>query len=305
MKHLYRKHPRTNKLIHIEKSKNHLVKINVPKKIKKTKTKKKIKKITNIYTLSEPEANKQRMSIEICALQFRYTKRCWWQLSSLSQQKYADIAPRITYKLNLHKNDPYAELNKKLIHTFENLVDLKIKYWNDDTFYYRGMSRNADILEASKEWVLFVDPDMVFSTDFFDKLQKSNLKRTNLNSVGRWSTDIPKAYEIVNSEKYTDHPISDAARRTSNLPLYFRRMAGAGNFQLINKPYLTDNNLTYCIPQANGLTFDIALNKPNRHTGSDKQLRRIIGINRLNVPPVYHLNHWRPTDPLFSATECY
>ena len=304
MKHIYRKHPRTNKLIHIEKPKNNLTKINVPKKIKKTKAKKKIKK-TNIYTISNPKIDKPRMSIEICALQFRYTKRCWWQLSSLVQQKYTDIIPKITYKLNLHKNDPYHELNKKLIRTFENLVDLKIKYWDNDTFYYRGMSRNADIIEASKEWVLFIDPDMVFSTDFFDKLQSSNAMPSKLNGTGRWSTNIPRAYEIVNSEKYTDHPILDAARRTSNLPIYYRRMAGAGNFQLINKPYLIDNDLTYCIPQSNGLTFDVALNKSNRHTGSDKQLRRTIGINRLKIPPVYHLNHWRPADPLFSATECY
>lgn len=223
------------------------------------------------------------------------------------QQAYTQQSPNITYKLNLHRQDPYHDLNLKLIKTFEPLINLKIKYWDDDSYWYRGISRIADLNESNSDWVLYVDPDMVFSTGFFDTLQSSNLDCTKVNGTGRLSTNIANAYKAIDAEQYTDSPVPDAVDKTSKIgPMGRRRMIGVGCFQLINRPYVLGRGLQYCQTRRNKTrTRDSALNQPNLRTSSDRYLRRIISTNKLVVPTVYHLNHWRSKDALNDVTACY
>lgn len=238
---------------------------------------------------------------EICVQQFSFTKRCWWQLSSLTQQI---DAPPFTVKINLHKDDPFKELNDKLIKTFDPLLDLQVKIWKDIDFNFRGNTRNADLIEAKQPWVLFTDADMIFSTNLMAKLSQTHLAIDKVNVTPRVTmTDFTEGYILVDREEYENTPIKDAAEKLKNVTsLRANRSNGAGYFQLVNQKFLQDNNLTYC-NEPNKV--DEPLTAPGQYrTRSDVILRNKLGKRVLRLPPFYHLNHYRKDDQRFDHKVC-
>lgn len=228
------------------------------------------------------------MNFEICVQQYAFTKRCWWQLSSLAQQK---LCSNVTYKLNLYKDDPFHKLNLQLIDTFRNLVNMKVKIWDDWHFMHRGETRNADLVEATSEWVIFMDADVAFHPSFFNVINNANLKTDKMNVIRRFSTTIEDGYKLIDSQTYDDKPIADAVGKLTGLPLKQSCNIGAGYFQLVNVDYIKSQKLEYSkwrdrsIKSRRGPSYK-----------SDRYLRSKIGTFRTSIAPLYHINHYRLKD---------
>ena len=234
-------------------------------------------------------------NFEICVQQYAFTKRCWWQLSSLAQQAHKS---NFVFKLNIHKDDPFHKLNKQLIHTFQDLINLKVKVWNYEQFFRRSATRNADLVEATKQWIIYADADMIFHPTFFDVINKVSLKPDKVNVIPRYNTEIADGVRLINSQSYVDRPIKSVAGRLMKVPLRQSSSVGAGYFQLVNVGFLRSEGLNYSMPS------DRALNSrrgPSYH--SDKYLRSVLGLNRIQIAPIYHINHYRLRDGR-SLKEC-
>lgn len=228
------------------------------------------------------------MSFEICVQQYSFTKRCWWQLSSLVQQK---LNSSITYRLNLYKDDPFHELNLKLIKTFQNRIDLKVKIWDNPDFLRRGNTRNSDLKEATRDWIIYTDADVVFHPSFFNVINNAKIKNDKMNVIPRFNTTIEDGYKLIESHNYDDKPIEDSAKKMTEVQLKKSCNIGAGYFQMINVDYVRSRKLVY------NESRDRALDSKRGPTyKADRHLRRIIGLHKTSIAPLYHINHYRLKD---------
>jgi hypothetical protein len=227
-------------------------------------------------------------SFEICIQQYSFTKRCWWQLSSLAQQINKT---NILYKLNIHKNDPFYKLNKHLISTFQSLVNLKVKIWDDERFFKRGDVRNLDLKEATKQWIIYADADVVFHPTFFSMINTISLKIDKMNVISRFNTSIDDGYSLVDSQRYEGQPIKKVVDRITKYPLRQSCSIGAGYFQLVNVNFIRSKGFNY------SERSDSALNsKRGPSYRSDRHLRSLMGLNKIEIAPLYHINHYRLKD---------
>lgn len=226
---------------------------------------------------------------EICVQQYAFTKRCWWQLSSLVQQKGS---PHITFKLNIHNKDPFHGLNTRLIKTFSKLIDLKVKVWDNDRFFKRGDVRNDDLKEAKQPWLIYADADMVFDKYFFNKLASIPKHDTKMTIATRHSSSVDDGNKIILSESYINAPIPKSAQKMSVIAAKKSRPVGAGYFQMVNTNYMRNTGLIYAI---DGCDRKLSHARgPSYH--SDKQLRAILGMHDAIIAPMYHINHFRFRD---------
>jgi hypothetical protein len=233
---------------------------------------------------------------EICVQQYSFTKRCWWQLSSLAEQT---LKTNFTLRLSIHNNDPFRELNNKLISTFSNLIDLKVKIWTNDTFFRRGDVRNTDLVESSRQWIIFADADVIFDKSFFEKLNNITLIQNKMSVIRRFNTSIDDGYKLINSETYNTY-IKRPITKIMKFPLQRSSSIGAGYFQLINADFVRNKGLKYSKD-----TIDRPLIERRGPTyRSDRQLRGILGLNRIDIAPIYHINHYRLKNKERIATGC-
>jgi len=142
--------------------------------------------------------------LEIALAQYAYAKRTWWCLSGLTQQV---DPPAYSVRLNLHVQDPFADLNRRLVRTFKSQLDLKVVEWSNDAFFRRGANRNADLANAADEWLLFLDPDSVLDPQFLRRLSAAPLDPAKVNVMPRTTmTDFDIGYRLVDAETYEDQP---------------------------------------------------------------------------------------------------
>lgn len=226
---------------------------------------------------------------EIALATYSYAKRTWWCLSSLTQQL---DPPRFSIRLNLHERDPFASLNRRLVRTFENSLDLKVVEWSDETFFKRGNNRNADLQNAIGEWLLFLDPDSVLDPRLLNELATADLEPGKVNVAPRTTmTYFDVGYQLVDAETYEDRPVADAAAKCAAVGCLRKGRRGrAGYFHLIHPATIKHLGHQY----ANGRR-DTRFDTPGRFsTPSDRSLRSRVGMQQLlDLPPLYHLQHWR------------
>lgn len=260
-------------------------------------------------------------SFEICFHLFGYQKRCWWMLSSISQQIKSNghEIPRIIVKLNvMSKLDPYADMTKKMIKTFDPLVELKIKEYDDKKlFEKRGPTRNSDIEECSASWIFFSDVDMIFHPEFFSDISANYIHKwegTGKVVTGpRIDVNIVTANTLVNSFEYENNVIENAFDICWNNRGGYSHgglAPGAGYFQLVEIEYLKKNNILYCAFEdlADRSVFD----EKGGDTRSDRKFREkcrgVIVVKKRGrikegeqgsldiLKPFLHLNHYKRYD---------
>jgi len=226
---------------------------------------------------------------EIALVQHGWAKRTWWCLSSLVQQ---DSPPSFQVRLHIHENDPFAELNERLVRKFACRLPLHVVRWTDQTFFHRGCVRNRDLARCRTDWLLFVDPDTVFSPGFLAALSRSRRDPRRVNIAPRTTmTDCNAGYELVDAEQYVETPVADAAARCAAVPCLRRdRWSGAGYFHLVHPESVRQTGAAY----GRG-TEDRRFDHDNGlRTPTDRKFRRGLGVHRLRrLPPFYHLQHWR------------
>lgn len=227
--------------------------------------------------------------LEIALVQHAWARRTWWCLSSLVQQ---ESPPPLQVRLHIHRDDPFSEINERLIETFAPRLTLQVVVWTTDEFFHRGCVRNRDIGDCGAEWLLFVDPDTVFSTGFLAALNRSRRATERVNFAPRTTmTDFDVGYELVDSVHYDSEPIDQAAARCARVTCLRRdRWSGAGYFHLVHPESVRKKRAGYgrgCEDRR----FD---HEAGLRTPTDRMFRLGMGVHRLRgLPPFYHLQHWR------------
>lgn len=238
---------------------------------------------------ADPTRSGARPVFEIALAQHAYAKRAWWCLSALTQQAHP---PAFRVRLNVHRDDPYAALTRRLVATFRPLLDLTAVEWADDRFYRRGFTRDRDLAETEAEWLLYLDSDTVLSPDFLRRLAGAPLDPGRMNVAPRITmTDFDAGYALVDAETYDDRPVADAAGKCAAVGcLMPDKRGGAGYFQLVHPATVRARHLGYA-----GGRRDRRFDDPRGlRVPSDMQLRRALGMHALaGLPPFYHLQHWR------------
>ena len=230
---------------------------------------------------------------EIVLAQYRFTKRTWWCMSSLVQQV---SPPDFTVKLQLHVSDPFMELNRRLITTFEDRLNLVVVPWEDQRFFRRGYTRNLDLQQSRADWLLFLDPDSVLHPAFLQELACRPLDSQVVNGATRTTmTDFFIGYKLVDAEEYQDLPIEDAAAKCAAVKCLRRgRRGGIGFCQLLCPKAMRSRGLIYAQPDVDRRYDD----SRGYATPSDRYLRQIVGCKTwFDLPPLYHLQHWRRSQP--------
>lgn len=231
--------------------------------------------------------------LEVVLAQHAYAKRTWWCLSALAQQLEP---PDFRVRLNIHRDDPFFELNRKLIQTFSPLLELQVVDWDSDSFFRRGHTRSVDLEECTAEWQLFLDPDGVCSPPFLAELMNQPLDPMKLSVAPRTTmTDFDIGYRLVDAEQYESTPIANAAEKCAAVDCLSRhRRGGAGYFHLVHPATVRSLGHSYGTGRR-----DRPYNHPQgASTRSDKVLRKALGVQQhLNLPSFYHLQHWRRWQP--------
>lgn len=236
------------------------------------------------------------ISIEICVLLYAFQKRFWWMLSSLAQQK--NLIPHLIIKINTYKDDPYKDLTVKLIKTFDKLLDLKVKEYDCENFGYRTYTRNFDVLEATSDWLLFTDADIVFHPDFFNRLLPSmeDVRNTNkIISVSRYTMEFENALKLVDSLLYENSTIENSYNICHDTyPVTWSVCSvpiGAGFFQLVKTA--TVQQTTY----VENFHVDRSLfsKKGNKFWGDKVFRNKTPGslFKLRNIPAPIHISHLR------------
>jgi len=160
--------------------------------------------------------------IEISLAAYSYAKRTWWCLSSLVEQI---TPPQFSVLLNMHQRDPFAEINRRMVRTFEHRLDLKVRQWSDERFFKRGAVRNHDFQNAVAEWMLFLDADSVLDPRLLNQLANAALEPKKVNVTPRTTmTDFDEGYRLIDDEEYEDRPVTNAAGKCSAVPKWPCRM---------------------------------------------------------------------------------
>lgn len=245
-----------------------------------------------------------------------YQKRYWWQLSSILGQVpwEGHSVPRIKLTCSVSENDPHYYWNERIEEVFADFyqMDLSFDVWPSDSqeFGKRGQIRTRNLQNASCDWVLFNDGDMVYHPTFFAKLGSMLPEYEDegrILATWRMSMSFENGYKLVDSFDYTSGPVTDLMSRIESVqtwPAARGRISGAGFFQLVNVRKLREISeeqgqpLMYVGPEYKG---DHNTFNSNHWTRSDKAFRsRFGGIVPLrDLPPSWHLNHYRKTDPQY------
>jgi hypothetical protein len=242
---------------------------------------------------------------------YGYQKRLWWFLSSLLEQVAKGDAKVPLFKIHIdtHAQDPWKEWNKKIWDVFgeTKLIPITMKEWNDDSFGLRAVVRQATMEVCDTPWLLFLDPDMVFSPEslasLWIRLSGEYANEHKVVGCGRFSQWVPDETEALLAMEDHTIPIKNAFGKVKTiLPNVYRKGGwGVGFFQAINVPnYIAfrktqDGDIRYVNKGYENRDANI-LNR-NASTKTDRAFRiRAGGVVSLSHTPgleIIHLQHPR------------
>lgn len=223
-----------------------------------------------------------------------YQRRLCWMLSSILQQK-GDI-PNIIINIS-HTEDDGNPTTSEVCDFFrkKGLNINEVLVYKEDVSN-RSLARTRQLEETTSDFILFVDSDMVYATDFFEDLGKQ--LETNLANepkcmgADRVSLDIPFCTEYFNDDKdKNQYPmvIENVADIVDKWKIYYvkGKNKAAGYFQLANVKLLKERNISYGLAKKDGL----------RRYRADRYFRvNLGGICPIETKKQYHLNHSRDNE---------
>lgn len=252
-------------------------------------------------------------TIEVHTMVFGFQRRYWWQLSSLLDQQ-ADgqlPVPRIRAVFSVTERDPWFAWNERILDVFGDRMDIRMDVWpaSDDSYGRRGHIRTRNLRDCRSEYLLFNDGDMVYSRTFFARLL-AELRRPDRQhehrvfATWRMSMAFEDGYRLTDQADY-EAPIERPAEQVAACkcwPAAHARISGAGFFQAVNmrglRAYMASQGQTEEFYVEPGWNKDHDTFRTNHITRSDRHFRlRCGGIVPLpDLPPQYHLNHYRKND---------
>lgn len=247
------------------------------------------------------------MNIQINTLCFQYWRRLFWCLSSIREQ--VKPTPNITIRINTClKKDRYSFFKKLIEQAFKEDLLLEWVDWGTvEGFDIKSTVRNRDVKETGKksEYILWIDPDVIFHPLHFNFLL-NNLVRyrnnTSIFSIGR--LQLPRIiFEELSSLESYQEPVDEVFKKIApyNNDAYMpdNRKVGKFNspiddrakgfYQLIKADVLYEKGGYY-----SGYVDRSMWDKSVKYTtNSEKNFQRRFGSIFLYAPQVIHLEHYR------------
>jgi hypothetical protein len=257
----------------------------------------------NISLLEQAVYGLSKMKIQINTICFQYWKRLFWMLSSLHFQE--PPIPEILIRINTClDNDKYRNVKRCICKNFDKLLNLEWINWPIiSDFSFKGAVRNFDLsnMKNDMDWMLWIDPDIVFHHTHFNFLYNNldkYLQYNKLLSIGRINVPLHKAKVIIRNEKY-HRPVKDCVLKTGFMlapPMVDVRAIGF--YQLISTKALRDKKILLYSKKAKIQDKNMYGNEKYT-THSEKEFRRKCdSIIFEGCPPVYHLDHLRGEERL-------
>jgi len=237
------------------------------------------------------------MRIFFAVVCHNFQRRFAWQLSSLAQQNQFDAELVVDVACLPDNGEPSTEY---LAYAFQDRLDVRLSYYDGETFARRGLVRNEQIKLAESvgaDWVFFADCDNVYHPVFFQELVMSlNGEHKNakncLYSVEKLHTDPMRTNYHARLAKDRSY-IPDAYGRAIRIPMIHKenKICAAGCMQVVRLDAIMKKGGMYVHP---GQCLDYHLFRRGQRARSDKQFREMMGGGtRLFLPVQIHLNHER------------
>jgi hypothetical protein len=248
------------------------------------------------------------MRIDLCFHIFKFEKRFFWVLNSLSQQINNPF--KLHIKVAAHKTlDNFRYILDEMLKTFPKL-EITICDYDNARFNARGQTRTDQIKNCQSDYILFLDGDNIFPPQFFSSLHPllGAIDKRKVISVPRLTMDAREGYRLVDSVNDYTKEIPNVYEKVSAVktrPSFNFRVSGAGYFQLTHYPTMKSMGINSYVDGS----YDSPILDANERfcTKSDIVFRkRFDGVHPIvTLPKIIHINHFRRSlDKEYDFNKC-